>query len=276
MSDVSISVQKRGARNVAQIIRDGLINDREFRFNHIESVDYHWVIECNGFFPTKYGYSYNDSRSNYNGGGGHPDDQKSFFLWQEYDSYDSYPGHENDRTKQVDSNYRNPEWLTSHHELFIFDGTTNYWEGSVPKYGEKLSDWDDTNFFGDRLVPISVMGPDNETPTDRDRRYTYYRQTECIWGLLNCDCSSNGCPCHKVETEYYRNGGSCICGFPGHSHDWSDSEEEDQCDEDGYPIRSQGYSSSESYRIWSLGTNIDNTLGSRMARLGAEVSPVHC
>ena len=260
MSDVSISVQKRGARMVSQIVRDGLINDKEFRFNHLESRDVHWevegdngIYECNGFFPTRNGYEWDDPRQKRNGGPGHPDDKKSFFFWRDYDSYHT-----------DDPNFRTPDWMSSHHRLFVFDGTTNYWDGSVPKYGNKLSDWEDHYFVVDRLVPISVMGPDDETPTDRDRRYTYYRQNECIWGLLNCKCSYNGGPCQKVETEYYRNGGSCGCGFGFNSP--TDCYEDSSCDVEE--------TDSSSYRIWSLGTNQDNTLGSRMLRLGDDVSGV--
>ena len=242
MATADETIRRENGNKVAQIIQEELIDNPEFRFNHIDYLD--WSQDCNIFFPTKHGYDWEDPRR-----GTHPDKNKSFFFWRDYDDYSTYPGNFPDEA-------RNPEWMISHHRLFVFDGTTNYWVGSTPKYGEilKVDLWENYGWFGDREVPIACIDQDDETPTDRDRRYTYYRTNTCIWGLLDCSCNETGAPCHKVETEYYRN-----CGFPG--HECSDSTDED---EDGYQT------SSDSYRTWSLGTNIDNTLGARMTRLGPD------
>ena len=263
MSYIPISLQKRGARQIAIIIRDGVINDPEFRFNHMTDSDVHWEVDgergvyaCNLFFPTKWGYQWSDPRHRSQGGEGHPDEGKSFFFWRDYNNWEQL-------NEQDDPNYRDPEWLISHHRLYVFDGSNNFWDGSTPKYGERLLDWPDKDFFGDRSVPNGCLSPDNETPTDRDRRHTYYRQTTCVWGLLNCHCSSNGAPCHKVETEFYRNGGSCSCGFGADIHPDCESDEDEDDETDTY-----GYSTAN--RVWSLSTNQDQTLGARMARLGEE------
>lgn len=48
---------------------------------------------------------------------------------------------------------------------------------------------------------IACFGSYNETGTDYARRYLEYTKNSCIWGLLDCDCSSNGCPCLKIQND---------------------------------------------------------------------------
>ena len=48
---------------------------------------------------------------------------------------------------------------------------------------------------------ISCLNDDNETGTDYARKYLEYTKNSCIWGLLDCDCSSSGCECLKVQNE---------------------------------------------------------------------------
>jgi hypothetical protein len=48
---------------------------------------------------------------------------------------------------------------------------------------------------------IACLGIHNETGTDYARRYLEYTKNSCIWGLLDCDCSSSGCHCLKVQNE---------------------------------------------------------------------------
>jgi len=241
MAQADETIRKENGNNVAGIIQRGLIDNPEFSFNHIDYLN--WSNDCNLFFPTKNGYGWNDPRR-----GTHPDKDKSFFFWRDYDEWSTYPGNSPEK-------HYNPEWMISHHRLFVFDGTTNFWDGSIPKYGEILTEWDDTGWVGDRDVPIACLDHHDETPTDRDRRYTYYRTNSCIWGLLDCGCNSTSTPCLKVQTEHYT---SFEFG--------SDSDSDGESDGDG--------ESDDSYhpepRVWSLGTNIDNTLGARMARLGPD------
>ena len=249
------SFRKENSHKIAHIIQKGLIDDREFRFNHVTFLD--WSNDCNLFFPTIHGYHWNDPRR-----GTHPDKDKSFFFWRDYDEWSSYPGN-------LPEEDNNPEWLISHHKLYVFDGSTHFWESGIPRYSEILSDWDQSSWKGDREVPIGCIDPDDETPTDRDRRYTYYRKNTCIWGLLDCPCNSTGSLCHKLETELYLSG----FGSEIYSHQ-SDDEVDSGNDESegeldiGNDESDGGYHPSP--RVWSLSTNIDNTLGARMDRLGPE------
>ena len=48
---------------------------------------------------------------------------------------------------------------------------------------------------------ISCLGGENETGTDYSRRYLEYTKNACIWGLLDCNCSSTGGTCLKVQNE---------------------------------------------------------------------------
>lgn len=163
--------------------------------------------------------------------------------------------------EEYTQNDEDPEWLRSIHDLFVFDGTVNCWDGSTPTYPDFINEWDDGYFDhteqGHR-VPIACLPLDEETPTDRDRRLTYYRQHTCIWALRECNCNSNGAPCHKVETERYKTHGPCICGF-GDYHEHSDGEDTDADD----------YEDIEGWRTWDVGTNFENTLARRMQRLGS-------
>ena len=80
-------------------------------------------------------------------------------------------------------------------------------------------------------IPLEVMSPQDETTTDIFKRRLHYRRNMCVWGLLDCNCSSNGI-CHKIES-----GRKCSCGFGGDA------------------------------KIYSLGTDQSNTLEARMTRL---------
>ena len=86
-------------------------------------------------------------------------------------------------------------------------------------------------------IPIGVLGPEDETATDYHRRNLHYRRNQCVWGLLDCNCSSSGV-CNKVE-----NGRTCCCGFGG----------------------------PEGGKVMSLGTDQSQTLEARMLRLDVEV-----
>ena len=254
----------------ATIIREGVFDNPEYRFNHIRPGDVWWsstsgpdgVYDCNVFFPRKRGYAYDDNCKK----PPHPDDNYSFFFWRDYNTIEEY-------TKNDDEEY-DPEWLRSNHDLFVFDGTVNCWNGSTPDYPDCIDEWDDGYFDhteqGHR-VPIACLPMDEETPTDRDRRLTYYRQHTCIWALRECNCNSNGAPCHKVETEYYKTHGPCICGFGDyHSHSDDESDADDNESDDNELGEDHPNNGDEGWRTWSLGTNMENTLGARMARIGVD------
>lgn len=184
---------------LAQIFTDQVLNHPTgYSFNTVSCLDYPWVHDCNLFFPVKNGYNWDE----YGRKIPHPDDNKTFFFWRTYSQPQSYEESRDD-----------PEYIHSHWELFVLDGTSKY------------------NY--EQEVPIEVLRPDDETPTDRQRRYLQYRKNECIWGLLDCHCSTTGPPCLKIENERYQ----CSC---------------------------------EEGKIYSLSTDLDNTLEARMMRSGWE------
>lgn len=101
---------KTGTKHpIAKIIKRELIDNPEFRFNHVSIIDHHWVGDCNLFFPQKEGYQYNE----YGIQPKHPDDKYSFFFWRDYNSPERYPSN-------------NPEYLHSHWRRFVIDGSTKY------------------------------------------------------------------------------------------------------------------------------------------------------
>ena len=93
---------------LAVAIQTELIHDPTFSFNTVSCLDYYWVNECNLFFPNKKGYSYDEELGCWPP---HPDENKSFFFWRTYD---------------IDIPYDDPEYMFSHRELFVLDGSTNY------------------------------------------------------------------------------------------------------------------------------------------------------
>jgi len=312
--------------SLAVAIQTELIDDPTFSFNTVSCLDYYWVNECNLFFPTKKGYSYDEELGNWPA---HPDKNKSFFFWRTYDT---------------DIPYEDPEYMFSHSELFVLDGSTNYnfsynikiiVELGVPfltltredistiktqtidklgisvdtikstsinqagvyeyawiidnldsfrqqvfartktesdqyvtrcltkkdiydantthmiiilnpgiidvdPYSELCYDLSDSRTLYGKFdmdeqakIPIGVLGPDDETATDYHRRNLHYRRNQCVWGLLDCRCSSSGI-CNKVE-----NGRACCSGGPGGG------------------------------KVMSLGTDQSQTLEARMHRLEA-------
>ena len=287
---------------LAIAIQTELIDDPTFSFNSVSCLDYYWVHDCNLFFPTKKGYSYDEEIG---GRPPHPDKDKSFFFWRTYDT--NIP-------------YDDPEYIFSHCELFVLDGSTNYnysynikiiVELEVPfkkltqedistiktqtidnlgisvhtikstsinqagvyeyawiidnldsfrqqvfartktesdqyvtrcltredvydsntthliiilnpgiididPYSELCYDLSDSRTIYGKFdideqaeIPIAVLGPEDETATDYHRRNLHYRRNQCVWGLLDCRCSSSGI-CNKVES-----GRACCCGFGG-------------------------------------------------------------
>jgi hypothetical protein len=192
------SIQKRLARQIAQLYRTEVL-ETDYKFNHVDLYSVTWaktynmLFECNGFFPKKNGYSYDDKRQTYNGGSGHPDDKHTFFFWKHYNTI---------------TNIDDPDYLHSWHEQYILDGTSNYWIGGQPNYNdyclESMCDYFiDFSTQSYTFIPFEVCTPDDETPTDRFRRYNYYTQNLCSWALKDCYCNANGCPCNKVESERF-------------------------------------------------------------------------
>jgi len=192
------SIQKRISRKIAQLYRTEVL-ETKYKFNHVsfDSVtwpkSYHMLFECNGFFPKKNGYSYDDKRQIYNGGSGHPDDKYTFFFWKQYNTI-------------TDSD--DPDYLHSWYKQYELDGSTNYWNNDISNYNDYCleSNCDYFIYFSSQsytFIPIEVCAPDDETPTDKFRRYNYYTKNKCIWALKDCDCSTNGCPCNKVESEIF-------------------------------------------------------------------------
>jgi hypothetical protein len=287
---------------LAIAIQTELIDDPTFSFNTVSCLDYYCVQDCNSFFPTKKGYSYDEELGNWPE---HPDKNKSFFFW---------------RTYNPDIPYDDPEHMFSHWKLFVLDGSINYnysysikiivelevqfltltdedistiktqtidklgistdtikntsinqagvYENAwivdnldsfrqqvfartktesdnyitrcltrepvvdsnkthmililnpgiidFDPYSELCYDLSDSRTLYGKFdmdeqakIPIGVLGPDDETATDYHRRNLHYRRNQCVWGLLDCNCSSSGV-CLKVE-----NGRDCCCGFGG-------------------------------------------------------------
>ena len=202
----STSIQKRGARTVAQIFKAEVLNS-QFSFNHVSLDAVEWtdcwtkLYECNGDFPTMVGYSMSDDRSRYKGGEGHWSDNLTFFGWKDYANLD------ND----------NPEFMIGSNLYgdYVADGIAKYWNGPIPKYDEHINEWGaeigNCGYYTyrysdqtDHRIPIEICSPYDETSTDIMRREQYYIKQLCIWGLKNCHCSTTGCPCNKIESD--RNG----------------------------------------------------------------------
>ena len=195
------------------------------------------MYECNLFFPIKHGYKYEDERY-----GTHPDRNKSFFFWKDYDNIIPYED-------------RNSEYMHSRHYLFEIDGESNYWDGNVPKYddyldGIKVGNQFDHYGFNGGKVPIDILGPDDETSTDYARRYMFYTMNRCIWGLIDCNCGSIGTPCHKDDTQFLKTHGYAAWEDPGCMCGEYDSED------------------SMDGEIISLGIHEPSRLANRMERLG--------
>ena len=323
---------------ITKIIKMELIDNPEFRFNHISILDHHWVRDCNLFFPQKQGYQCDEYGIQIK----HPDDKYSFFFWRDYNSQEQYLSN-------------NPEYLHSHWRLFVIDGSTHYnynysikfiIELDIPFNTLSLSDIDmlksttiekldlntdniktisvnhvgeyerlrfknsldefrqqtfsmtktesdiyiqdcltqkttyapkkthiiiiikpDINIFGGKGIsydpysellytlsdditldakfdvneeadiPLEVMSPDDETNTDIFKRRLHYRRNICVWGLLDCHCTSSAV-CSKIES-----GRTCPCGFDGNGNGNGNG------------------------RVYSLGTDQSNTLESRMTKL---------
>ena len=189
----STSILKRGARTVAQIFRDEVLNSC-FSFKNVHLDDVSWadcwdkLYECNGWFPTMVS---------------HCSDNISFFAWKHYDNSDIFF----------------PEYIGGDdYHNYIADGITKYWDGSEPKYSDHIKERSDScRYYTDRSggrwdsngkwnytehqIPYEVCCPDDETPTDIMRREQYYIKHLCIWGLKDCDCSATGEPCNKPQTE---------------------------------------------------------------------------
>ena len=188
----STSILKRGARTVAKIFRDEVLNSC-FRFNNVH-LDVSWtdcwakLYECNGWFPTMVSHCYDNIR---------------FFAWKHYDYPDIFF----------------PECIGGDdYHNYIADGITKYWDGSEPKYTEYIKECGDscryyTDISGGRWdsngkwnytehhIPFEVCCPVDETPTDIMRREQYYIKHLCIWGLNACDCSSTGVTCNKPQND---------------------------------------------------------------------------
>jgi hypothetical protein len=203
----STSIQKRGARTVANIFKVEVLNS-QFSFNHVSLDDVEWadcwtkLFECNGGFPTMTGYSMSDDRSRYNGGEGHWSDNYTFFGWKDYANLED----------------DNPEFMIGSNlqDDYVADGISKYWNGSIPNYKEHIKEWGieigGCGYYTykdsdqkDQSVPLDICSPYDETSTDIMRREQYYIKHLCIWGLKKCHCSSSGTFCNKVESE--------ICGY---------------------------------------------------------------
>ena len=164
---------------VAKIVRKGLIDSKEYyRFIHVYSDEVKYnVSEAN---------TYNPRKAPVDWGEGH-----TYFFHRDYDKVQSYEERKD-----------NPEYIYSRWRLFVYDGSTKYWNGSTHNYPKEL-------MSNRELVPVACMGPDDETPTDRDRRYTEYRKSRCSWAIKQpngCNCSETGGICLKRENELYRAG----------------------------------------------------------------------
>lgn len=286
-------------------IEKDLIQQKYFSFRNVSCLDYHWVLDCNGCFPQKWGYSYD---FNLGRSPPHPDKGKSFFFWKTYDA-----------PRQLADGTDNPDYMYCNWENYVLDGSSNYnyqysikiiidldvpfdtltdkdhsylenhtiqqlgisrdtikttsvnqagiyenrrFEDSIDSFNQetlsktktesdryitqcltndpvfntqhthiiivlnpgvyeydpysellyKLSKnrtvYGEFDLDEEASILMEVLGPDDETPTDYHRRYLHYRRNECVWGLLDCHCSSSGI-CLKIE-----NGrGGCSCGF---------------------------------------------------------------
>lgn len=163
---------------VAKIVKDGLIDSiRYYRFRHVYSDEVKYdVSEANTYNPRRE----MDWREGY-----------TYFFNRDYDREQSYEERED-----------NPEYIYSRWRLFVYDGSTKYWNGSTHNYPTEL-------MGNSELVPVECMEPDDETPTDRGRRYSVYRRNRCSWAIKlpnGCNCSETGGICLKRQNELYRSG----------------------------------------------------------------------
>ena len=193
---------------IAKIFSDAVMSpDSNFKFNHIHYFED--SVNCNGLFPQKNGYNSirythadfpehlkNSDLTYYTRP--HPDKDKSFFFWKDYSIKTPYEEHNED-----------PEYMTSHWRLFVLDGTSDFWNGDNPDYSKERwclhPNYDDDDLLKPPIenVPIACFAPDNETPTDYNRRQLFYRKKKCSWALIdNCNCSSSGV-CSKIENTIY-------------------------------------------------------------------------
>ena len=89
-----------------------------------------------------------------------------------------------------------PDFIITHYKLFEITGETRYWKDNTPQYPRtclRPYHTDESLLLPSyESIPIDVSNPINETGTDRERRLLNYRQNRCIWGLLDCHCSTNG------------------------------------------------------------------------------------
>jgi hypothetical protein len=215
----STSILKRGARTVAQIFRDEVLNSCfSFKNVHLDDVswgDYEKLYECNGWFPTMVG-NWSDS----------------FFAWKHYDNSDIFF----------------PEYIGGDdYHNYIADGITKYWDGSEPKYSEHIKEWGenckyyidssggrwDSNgkwIYTEHQIPYEVCCPFDETPTDIMRREQYYIKHLCIWGLKDCDCSSTGVTCNKPQNDetLMFQGTRMYCMEETSEHVYSSDEEDEE------------------------------------------------
>ena len=174
----------------AEIVRKELIDSTEYyRFNHIFPGDVKYnSMEANSYNPKKNGYHAFVRDGVWDLGYLHAEyedvQRSTYFLHRDYDneqSYEEYKG--------------NAEYMYSHWRLFVYDGTTKYWNGSTPNYPKELMF---TSKKG--LVPVTCMVPEDETSTDRDRRHTEYRSSKCSWAIKEgCDCSESGGVCLRIR-----------------------------------------------------------------------------
>ena len=167
------------------------INLLEFRFNHISSIDYPHVSDCNYFFPTKNRHSQYITNTDYSNSITpipYQDSNLSFFLHIDR-------GNDTD-LRPWSEKYNDPDFIITHYKLFEITGETRYWKDNKPQYPRtclRPYHTDESLLLPSyESIPIDVSNPINETGTDRERRLLNYRQNRCIWGLLDCHCSTNG------------------------------------------------------------------------------------
>ena len=164
------SIQKCGARKIAQIFKDEVLNNSQFTFKNILIND-GLGCTCGGF----------DGRI-----GGWENMWGKNLCHCKRGDYDR-PG----RTIFSKDYYKD----------YIADGITNYWDGSEPRYDEYIkseyikyikSEGEDidmgyyTKILGyteyDILVPNDYEAPGDETATDIMRREQFFFKHTFIWG----------------------------------------------------------------------------------------------
>lgn len=163
---------------LAEIFKEGVLDSKEFSFNHVgfRGIFQPHVFECNGLFPSK--------------------DNRTFFFWKNYSKWLPYDEYHDD-----------PDYLYSDYKRYIIDGSTRYWNGTVPRYNDYIKciskyDHDVKIYYLNRdSVPMRSDVPCDETPTDIMRRELYYVKEKCVWGLLDCKCSESIMLCMKTQCE---------------------------------------------------------------------------